>query len=705
MKALKEKRNSIRSLWRMGLVILSVFALSFVACADSGGEGGTPPGGGAIAQKIPVSITVATPPIESTVGPVHEGMVISPAGIVLNVTYSDGTYDANVTDINRITIAPSIYDARVGLPASALVGELAYLANDYPNGFYPNGYELTYTTESGHSAKTYIKFDNIRRLLGLNITGTMVKRDYKIDDIVDFTGLTVEGIYSHSAAANLPPTQLVIPAPADANGDYAAPPGWAEMADYYSLSLPLTSKNPDYKWAWVQNKSPGVGSFIDDRPGVLISIGSYGKIYSKIRGEGAPTEFDDVILRGTRRPIDHLYQVTKLEWIAGTGQTVFYDDPTLISAVSTEAELATRMKTWTDKAFTGAQFKLTYEDGGSNTFSLGQLQTMNINYAKTLGNYGWGGTWANLEIFPVSNDGYRIDVTRDNKPLDANVPSTAYFDFNWLNQARDEFTDGANAQYLNGTIGWAQWAQQNYGRSKMRFYWRDAAYDLPVLIYNVPQTVTVTGKAAGVVELSGADYVYKYGAGMNEFLNKVTVAVTYGVQGTLPSGVQATQVRSDVAADIAKGVCRAAVVYNDDNKGADYDPTLPPNRIMPTLYSPGIWNFRDNTEYTGTGLGWGGDLQAAQGWMDFNSLSTAGATTWEDAVQTSLLNRSTTTRYGSGKGVQRARVYYVGWAGNPTATRARYGQLEAGVGPKAYAFDWDDTPLNPVAGLDQPQWW
>ena len=35
MKALKGKRNSLRSLWRMGLVILSVFTLMLAACGDS----------------------------------------------------------------------------------------------------------------------------------------------------------------------------------------------------------------------------------------------------------------------------------------------------------------------------------------------------------------------------------------------------------------------------------------------------------------------------------------------------------------------------------------------------------------------------------------------------------------------------------------------------------------------------------------------
>ena len=41
MKALKEKRISLRSLWRRSLVILSLLALVFVACGDGDGDGGS----------------------------------------------------------------------------------------------------------------------------------------------------------------------------------------------------------------------------------------------------------------------------------------------------------------------------------------------------------------------------------------------------------------------------------------------------------------------------------------------------------------------------------------------------------------------------------------------------------------------------------------------------------------------------------------
>jgi len=40
MKALKEKRVSLRSLWRRGLIILSLFALVFAACGEGGSPGG-----------------------------------------------------------------------------------------------------------------------------------------------------------------------------------------------------------------------------------------------------------------------------------------------------------------------------------------------------------------------------------------------------------------------------------------------------------------------------------------------------------------------------------------------------------------------------------------------------------------------------------------------------------------------------------------
>jgi len=59
MKALKEKRVSLRSVFRRGLVILSLFALAFASCSDSGGgdNGDTTPSNGGTGPTNPPAAT------------------------------------------------------------------------------------------------------------------------------------------------------------------------------------------------------------------------------------------------------------------------------------------------------------------------------------------------------------------------------------------------------------------------------------------------------------------------------------------------------------------------------------------------------------------------------------------------------------------------------------------------------------------------
>jgi len=90
MKALKEKRISLRSALRRSLVILSLLALVFAGCSSSdddtssnGGGGGYQGGGGPRA----VSITVAVEPT----GPSYQGLPPNLTGMVLDVTWDNGT--------------------------------------------------------------------------------------------------------------------------------------------------------------------------------------------------------------------------------------------------------------------------------------------------------------------------------------------------------------------------------------------------------------------------------------------------------------------------------------------------------------------------------------------------------------------------------------------------------------------------------------
>jgi hypothetical protein len=95
MKALKEKRISLRSLWRRGLVILSLFALVFASCSDSGSSDD---GGGKIVQKVEFL---------GTIGPQYWGAPIILDGITAAVTYTDGT-SYTETDTSKFTVKPPV---------------------------------------------------------------------------------------------------------------------------------------------------------------------------------------------------------------------------------------------------------------------------------------------------------------------------------------------------------------------------------------------------------------------------------------------------------------------------------------------------------------------------------------------------------------------------------------------------------------------
>ena len=214
MKALKEKRNSLRSLWRMGLVILSVFAIAFAAC-NKGGGGGTiidppdptptagppPPVSPAATDPYVISFTIVTQPNQ----PSYEGQPAKFGGMVVDVIYSNGKVVAKAplsefytsprimgfTEITPEWTAASTprrlplyhksnptWHAWVELPAVVPLhrsGANAFYAGSADKGAPPLGYDA----------------DN-----GLKSSGTLTKQAYFQDDYApDFAGVTVLAAY------------------------------------------------------------------------------------------------------------------------------------------------------------------------------------------------------------------------------------------------------------------------------------------------------------------------------------------------------------------------------------------------------------------------------------------------------------------------------------------------------------------------------
>ena len=113
MKALQEKRDSFRSLLRRGLVILSILllAFAFVACGnDSGSNNGppTPPPNGngptpPPAQKVVAAMTIVRNPTAVS----FEGQPADLTGLLVNVTYEDGTTEV-ISDVSQFRTEPAL---------------------------------------------------------------------------------------------------------------------------------------------------------------------------------------------------------------------------------------------------------------------------------------------------------------------------------------------------------------------------------------------------------------------------------------------------------------------------------------------------------------------------------------------------------------------------------------------------------------------
>jgi len=645
----------------MGLVALSVFALAFAACAGSEGNNSGTPGtgpGGLTSNVVPTSFSVLKNP-DTYGGTVLEGQLVDLTGIKLNVRTSDNNWK-EVTDLKAIKIKPEVYITGVNVVE---FNDPLDFTKGVVTTFVPNNTYTLYYTENGTTVEQVVPASILGThlyLLDLDITGQMTKNKYRIDDIPDFAGLTVNGVYSLS-------NNVAYGGRWNENLSHLDP----QQGDYIRRPIYPDTKYPEYRWAWVWNATPGMGSFLpNDQPGVLLSIGSLGQIFSKIRG-GDAAAVNYSYLKGERVEIAELYQVDKIE-VSKTPSydkyKVFYDDPTLIGAIPYSGnpadflyEMEKRETRWIDNPLYDLLIKVTYSGaGGTNEFSLAQLKTMNPALAIDLLNYGEGASWANLEFYPITyGDRIRIDVTRDTKER-LDVEDTKDFDiYTWVKE--DDYDDESNTGTLAvGDGGWSQWAEVRADRSALRFYWRGKTADLPVKIYNRPQSLEITEKSGvpfNPVLMNGYDYVYRRPEGMADFMNKFTVKVNYIVNGTSD-----TASRNDVVKDISEGICRAfvtvpALVYSPDTVQAPGGSIISVANAYPTLYSDTIFNWKDDTDI-GQAL--------ARLWGEVGNL----ADPWLEAAQQSILNKDSTDAYLAARSkTQKGVVYFAGFSGNPETVR------------------------------------
>jgi len=204
MKALKEKRISLRSLWRRGLVILSLFALVFASCGDSSSESSD------IASAGPrvVSFGIRKGPANDQ----YFGQPVDLTGVELRVKYSDGT-EGILTDTSKFITIPRVVTGLyanwstgadggfAGMPGCFIVyaaggaGNEQWLSFD---GVKVWGILRNDTTDNSGDELVAEWKDPGSYSLGLRLTGTAnVARTPVYEDLdnFNFSGLALEADY------------------------------------------------------------------------------------------------------------------------------------------------------------------------------------------------------------------------------------------------------------------------------------------------------------------------------------------------------------------------------------------------------------------------------------------------------------------------------------------------------------------------------
>jgi len=194
MKALKEKRIGLRSLWRRGLVILSLFALVFASCSNETTDGTN---NSVSSGKVPLEIRVVTPPTK----PSYEGIAVDTTGMEIEVRYdSDPNKFVKVTDLSKFGILPK-YAQRVGASGNKGTYMVYAIGDGQPvyGQFQTTVHNLVRPSTTGWGNNQSYPADGNTWTQGGQITVTPIgsyKKEYYVDefpDLGDLSHFTVQG--------------------------------------------------------------------------------------------------------------------------------------------------------------------------------------------------------------------------------------------------------------------------------------------------------------------------------------------------------------------------------------------------------------------------------------------------------------------------------------------------------------------------------
>ena len=647
MKALKEKRISLRSLWRMGLVILSVFALAFTACGGSSNDD-TFGGGGQIAGGLPVSMRIVQDPTAFG-GIVYEGLPVDLSGIVVELTMSDGSRQT-IRDSRRFSVSPSIYEygrwndltgewnCNPGYLVSIQIGTrtvsdfipIARAHGDFITNIEGVPSHLLDLSTDGFGGVCVIcppgvvhgpLADNLtsharqrlRRLLNISHTGAhlMVQREFLIDEEPNLTGLTgFEGVYSSFNRRH----------PKD------GPAG--TMATYYHVPIPVDLSNRDYRWRWVWNihdhAHAVIPGWVGDDPGVLIAIGSYGNLVGIWPNTALPPP--PPVLTGVRIPVSRIFQVSSFTFATAPDFSrfpIFYDDPSLFymtsgfdgftgpGGLTNGAPIPTAphqwdfdsqnrsdfMNRWIDGVFAGVVFQVTYENGVTKTFPIRDM----VFHAEDT-----PGFWRGLEMQHFIRDGRtRIDLFHH----ECAVPGVG------------------NQPSVPIEERWDQWSRDR--EPIIRFVYRGQHVDAQIPIFNRLTGFTIDARVAGeTVVMNGRSEVYQRPDLFPEFLMMTRMRAEYTGNNFVGGNIG---VREDIVADINARTLRGVEIVL---------PAVPGDIVA------GVHNVVAGT--TGDGA-------------------------------TGILNREASDRFLRDGRLQTARVTFVATNGTDAGTRGMNARINIGV--------------------------
>jgi len=175
MKALKEKRVSLRSFLRRGLVILSLFALVFASCSESGGEeGGSDPTGGQPTTTPPRkvdSVRLLSNPVNHS----FQGARIDLRGIQLEIKYSDSSDPVYIR-----TVEGGEWDK----PETFVIEGIEYWENLNPQFCDVPSYQGVDKTGLDSAAATYAAGGAISKDVDLYYTGFNTAIKVKVPHVV-----------------------------------------------------------------------------------------------------------------------------------------------------------------------------------------------------------------------------------------------------------------------------------------------------------------------------------------------------------------------------------------------------------------------------------------------------------------------------------------------------------------------------------------